>query len=41
MSYLSANLKTIPTGPRKVLYLNWPLIILLIAVASTGFLMLY
>ncbi|MFP1644297.1 rod shape-determining protein RodA [Pontitalea aquivivens] len=41
MSYLEANLKTVPTGLRKVLYLNWPLIILLTAVACTGFLMLY
>ncbi|WBL33731.1 rod shape-determining protein RodA [Sinirhodobacter sp. HNIBRBA609] len=41
MSYLESNLKTVPTGLRKVLYLNWPLIILLSAVASFGFLMLY
>jgi rod shape determining protein RodA len=41
MSYLESNLKTVPTGLSKVLYLNWPLVILLTAVASTGFLMLY
>ncbi|WP_306112811.1 MULTISPECIES: rod shape-determining protein RodA [unclassified Roseovarius] len=41
MSYLEYTVKTTPTGLRKVLYLNWPLIILLIAVASAGFLMLY
>ena len=41
MSYLEYTVKTTPTGFRKVLYLNWPLIILLIAVASAGFLMLY
>ncbi len=41
MSYLLHNLKTVPTGLRKVLYLNWPLIVLIIAVASFGFLMLY
>ena len=41
MGYLESNLKTVPTGPAKILYLNWPLIILLTAVASTGFLMLY
>ena len=41
MSYLESNLKTVPAGPAKILYLNWPLIILLTAVASTGFLMLY
>lgn len=41
MSYLESNLKTVPTGIRKVLYLNWPLVFLLAAVACTGFLMLY
>ncbi|MFD1159920.1 rod shape-determining protein RodA [Roseovarius aestuarii] len=41
MSYLEYTVKTTPTGFRKVLYLNWPLIVLLIAVASAGFLMLY
>ncbi|MEM9476198.1 MAG: rod shape-determining protein RodA [Pseudomonadota bacterium] len=41
MSYLEYNVKTVPTGFRKVLYLNWPLILLLIAVSSIGFLMLY
>ncbi|MDF2141299.1 rod shape-determining protein RodA [Paenirhodobacter sp. CAU 1674] len=41
MSYLESNLKTVPTGLRKVLYLNWPLIVLLTAVACAGFLMLY
>jgi rod shape determining protein RodA len=41
MSYLEYNVKYVPTGPRKFLYLNWPLALLLIAVASIGFLMLY
>ncbi|MER5173283.1 rod shape-determining protein RodA [Thioclava sp. GXIMD2076] len=41
MSYLESNLKTVPTGLRKILYINWPLVILLSAVASVGFLMLY
>lgn len=41
MSYLESQLKTIPSGPRKLLFLNWPLVILLSAVASAGFLMLY
>lgn len=41
MSYLEYNLKTVPTGVRKVLFINWPLVVLLIAVASIGFLMLY
>lgn len=30
-----------PTGLRKVLYLNWGLLLLICAVAATGFLMLY
>ncbi|TQS73421.1 rod shape-determining protein RodA [Rhodobacteraceae bacterium] len=41
MSYLESNLKSVPTGFRKILYVNWPLVILLSAVASIGFLMLY
>ncbi len=40
MSYLEYSIKTVPTGLRKVLALNWPLILLLCAVASVGFLML-
>ncbi|PIE09244.1 MAG: rod shape-determining protein RodA [Rhodobacterales bacterium] len=41
MSYLEYQVKYIPSGPRKLLYLNWPLVLLLAAVASFGFLMLY
>ena len=41
MSYLEYHIKSIPTGPRKILYLNFPLIGLLIAIASFGFLILY
>ena len=41
MSYLEYTVKTVPSGFRKVLFLNWPLVILLTAVASFGFLMLY
>ncbi|OOY11577.1 MAG: rod shape-determining protein RodA [Rhodobacteraceae bacterium] len=41
MSYLESNLKTVPVGWRKILYMNWPLVILLTAVACAGFLMLY
>jgi rod shape determining protein RodA len=41
MSYLEYSVKSTPTGLRKILYLNWPLTVLLIAVASVGFLMLY
>jgi len=41
MSYLEYNRETIPTGFAKVLYLNWALVVLLIAVAGVGFLMLF
>ncbi len=41
MSHLDYGLKSPPTGIRKLLYLNWPLIVLLAAVSSVGFLMLY
>ena len=41
MSFLEYRLKTVPTGFAKVLHLNWALVLLLIAVSSVGFLMLY
>lgn len=41
MSYLDYKVATAPTGLRKILYVNWPLVVLLSAVAATGFLMLY
>ena len=41
MSYLEANAKFVPTGFRKLLYLNWPVILLISAVCGFGFLMLY
>jgi len=41
MSYLEHNTKFVPTGIRKVLHLNWPIIMLLVAVACAGFVMLY
>jgi rod shape determining protein RodA len=41
MSYLEYNVKSVPTGLRKILYLNWPLVLLLAATSSVGFLMLY
>ena len=41
MSYLEYNVKTVPSGLRKVLYVNWALVVLLAATASIGFLMLY
>ncbi len=41
MSYLVHNLKTVPVGLRKVFYLNWPLIVLILATAAIGLTMLY
>ncbi|SFT37851.1 rod shape-determining protein RodA [Sedimentitalea nanhaiensis] len=41
MSYLEHNVKSTPTGVRKILHMNWPLTLLLCSVASVGFLMLY
>ncbi len=41
MSFLEYRVKTVPTGLRKVLYVNWPLVLLMTAVATVGFLMLY
>jgi len=41
MSYLEYNVKLTPTGLAKVLHLNWVLVVLLSAIASVGFLMLY
>jgi len=41
MSYLEYTVKYVPTGPRKILYLNWPTALLLLSVGCVGFLMLY
>jgi rod shape determining protein RodA len=41
MSYLEYRVKAIPTGFRKFFFMNWGLVLLLVAVASIGFLMLY
>jgi rod shape determining protein RodA len=40
VSYLEYTVKTVPTGPQKILYLHWPIIGLICAVASVGVLML-
>ena len=40
MSYLDYKVAQTPTGFRKILYLNWPLVFLIMAVAGIGFLML-
>ncbi|MGH1425467.1 MAG: rod shape-determining protein RodA [Pseudooceanicola sp.] len=41
MSYLEYTIQSTPSGVRKILFLNWPLAILISAVACVGFLMLY
>ena len=41
MSYLEYTVKYVPAGPRKILYLNWPLALVVAAVAGVGFLMLF
>ena len=41
MSFLEYRVKTVPGGLRKVLYLNWPLVVLVCAVSAVGFLILY
>lgn len=41
MSYLEYAVKSVPSGPKKLLYLNWPLLLLVCTVAGAGFLMLY
>ncbi|WP_368186528.1 rod shape-determining protein RodA [Aestuariibius sp. HNIBRBA575] len=41
MSYLEYQVKYTPTGFRKLLFLNWPVILLLTAISCIGFLMLF
>jgi len=41
MSYLEYRAKAIPTGFRKIFFMNWGLVLLLVAAAAIGFLMLY
>jgi rod shape determining protein RodA len=41
MSYLEYQVKHIPVGFRKLLYVNWPVVFLVTAVSGFGFLMLY
>ncbi|WP_028031469.1 rod shape-determining protein RodA [Gemmobacter nectariphilus] len=41
MSYLEYSIKRVPSGFRKLLHINWALAVLLTAIASVGFLMLY
>ena len=41
MSYLEYTVKSVPSGLRKILFLNWPLVLLLASVCGIGFLMLF
>jgi rod shape determining protein RodA len=41
MSYLEYTVKSVPAGFRKILFLNWPLALLLASVCGIGFLMLF
>ncbi|MEL6958831.1 MAG: rod shape-determining protein RodA, partial [Pseudomonadota bacterium] len=41
MSYLEYQVKYVPSGFRKLLYLNWPIVFLITAVTGFGILMLY
>lgn len=41
MSYLDYQLKYVPSGLRKLLYINWPIVFLISAACGFGFLMLY
>ncbi|SHH92401.1 rod shape-determining protein RodA [Marivita hallyeonensis] len=41
MSYLEYTVKTVPAGWRKMLFINWPLVVLLTAITGVGILMLY
>ena len=41
MSFYDPSIDQAPRGLRKILYVNWPLVLLIIAVSGFGFLMLY
>ncbi len=41
LTYLESQAGFVPAGPRKLLYINWPLALLLAAVCGVGVLMLY
>lgn len=41
LTYLESRAGFVPAGPRKLLYVNWPLALLLAAVCAVGVLMLY
>ncbi|MBM3611987.1 MAG: rod shape-determining protein RodA, partial [Alphaproteobacteria bacterium] len=39
MSYLEYSVRRVPTGPAKILHLNWVLIVLILAVCGFGVVM--
>lgn len=41
MSYLEYGVRRVPSGWRKILHVNWALVVLVTAVACVGFVMLY
>lgn len=41
MAFFENRLQQVPTGFRKILYINWPLVVLVTAVSAVGILMLY
>ena len=41
MSYLEYSVRRVPSGPAKILHLNWALIVLILAVCGFGVVMLY
>ena len=41
MTFLDQSHRQVPTGLRKLFHVNWALVLLLIAISSTGFLMLF
>ena len=41
MSYLEYRMKSAPTGMRKLLHMDWALLIVITAIAGIGWLMLY
>ena len=41
MSYLEYRVTSIPSGFRKILYMNWAIVILIISISTVGILMLY
>ena len=40
MSFLEYQVKYVPSGLKKLLYVNWPLVALVTAVSCMGFVML-